>query len=155
MAFRKNNIDWMLAYNPGRPRKIESAEELWRLFCEYVKQAKRAPWYKNDVKTEDKALVDVSIPTERPLSLAAFCCFLGVHETFLKNNEIAKKGDDYAKEFSPVVQQIKMIVETQQLEGATVGAYNSNIVARKLGLTDKQEVTARVIEVEQPDPDEE
>ena len=31
-------------------------------------------------------------------------------------------------------------IETQQFEGACVGAFNANIIARKLGLSDKQEV---------------
>ena len=31
-------------------------------------------------------------------------------------------------------------IETQQFEGACVGAFNANIIARKLGLADKQEV---------------
>lgn len=31
-------------------------------------------------------------------------------------------------------------IETQQFEGACVGAFNANIIARKLGLVDKQEV---------------
>ena len=31
-------------------------------------------------------------------------------------------------------------IETQQFEGACVGAFNANIIARKLGLADTQEV---------------
>lgn len=39
-----------------------------------------------------------------------------------------------------VLSRIERVIETQQFEGACVGAFNANIIARKLGLADKQEV---------------
>lgn len=37
--------------------------------------------------------------------------------------------------------QITSRIEGQQFEGATVGVFNANIIARKLGLVDKKDVT--------------
>ena len=37
-------------------------------------------------------------------------------------------------DFLTVITRIEQTIETQQFEGATVGAYNANIIARKLGL---------------------
>ena len=43
-----------------------------------------------------------------------------------------------------IIARIESVIETQQLEGATVGAFNANIIARKLGLAEKQESTLNV-----------
>ncbi len=44
------------------------------------------------------------------------------------------------KDFLMVIARIEETIETQQFEGACVGAFNANIIARKLGLSDKQEL---------------
>ena len=43
------------------------------------------------------------------------------------------------RDFSTVISRIESVIETQQFEGAVVGAFNANIIARKLGLSDKQD----------------
>lgn len=48
-----------------------------------------------------------------------------------------EKNDE---DFLHVIARVEETIETQQFEGACVGAFNANIIARKLGLSDKQEV---------------
>jgi hypothetical protein len=47
--------------------------------------------------------------------------------------------DKDKSEFFAVTHEIRRIIETQQFEGASVGAFNPNIIARKLGLSEKTE----------------
>ena len=47
-----------------------------------------------------------------------------------------------SEDFSAVISMVEEIIETQQFEGAAVGAFNANIIARKLGLADKQDITS-------------
>ena len=50
------------------------------------------------------------------------------------------------KGFIDIITRIEEIIETQQFEGASVGVFNANIIARKLGLVERQqqEVNAKV-----------
>ena len=43
------------------------------------------------------------------------------------------------KDFFDIFTHVRDIIENNQFEGATVGAYDSRIIARKLGLIDKTE----------------
>lgn len=40
--------------------------------------------------------------------------------------------------------EVETTIYTQKFEGAAVGAFNSNIIARDLGLADKKEIDASV-----------
>ena len=52
-------------------------------------------------------------------------------------SEIERKND---AEFFAICTRIESIIFAQQYEGATTGVYNANIVARKLGLTEKRDI---------------
>lgn len=43
------------------------------------------------------------------------------------------------KDIIPVIQWADQVIETQQFEGAAVGAFNANIIATKQGLAQKIE----------------
>jgi hypothetical protein len=46
------------------------------------------------------------------------------------------KNNSYTQ-YLPIIRVIKKIIETNQFDGATVGIFNQNIIARKLGLVEK------------------
>ena len=50
-----------------------------------------------------------------------------------------------SKDFTRVITHVENVIFTQKFEGATVGAYNANIIARDLGLIDHQEITKNKI----------
>lgn len=47
-----------------------------------------------------------------------------------------------------VTTYVEEIIRTQKFEGAAVGAFNANIIARDLGLSDKKEIDGK-FQVEQ------
>ncbi|QCW20368.1 DNA packaging protein [Flavobacterium phage FPSV-S2] len=74
--------------------------------------------------------------------MAGLCIFLGVNTHYFNDFETnlnlkTKKGRD----FSDVIRTIKDIMFSQKFEGAAVGAFQQNIIARDLGLANKNEIT--------------
>lgn len=121
----------------GRPKNIESPEELWRLFRLYKTWAKENPRTKQDFVGKDGDEIERKL--ERPLTWVGFEVYL--YERMIINNlgDYEKNKDDAYVEFSPIIRAIKAYIEQDQFEGASVGIYQHNIIARKLGLTEKQE----------------
>lgn len=138
------NQFWKLRSKHGRDKIFESPEQFKQAAYEYFDTADNNPWLKMEVvKSGENAGQLLPVPTQKPYSIQALCIFLGITEQTFLNYE---KDENY-KDFFEVFTHVRDIIETNQLEGATVGAYNANIVARKLGLTDKSNVT---VNVEQP-----
>lgn len=124
--------------NPvGRPRNIESPEELWRLFRLYKDHAKSNPYEKQDFVGKDAD--EVVRKLERPLSWVGFEVYL--YERLIINDlgDYERNKENRYAEFTTIVRAIKAYIEQDQFEGASVGIYKENIIARKLGLADKQE----------------
>jgi len=79
----------------------------------------------------------------RPYTVAGLCIkglgragnYLADLKGDIKNGQIEEKD-----ELSEVVELIYSICDNQKLEGSMVNIFNSNIVARLLGLVDKQQV---------------
>jgi len=69
----------------------------------------------------------------RPFTIAGLNTFLDISKTTLL---LYKKDEKYTS----TIERIESIIYDQKFTGATVGLFNSNIIARDLGLTDKQEV---------------
>lgn len=130
MAAPVGNQFWRLAEHPGRPRSYQP-DELWDKALEYFEWTENNPWYKNEaVKGGDAVGTIIQVPTSRPFTQTGFCVFAGIS---MATFEVYSK----IEEFLGVTTRIKEIMYTQKFEGATVGAYNANIIARDLGLTDK------------------
>ena len=123
----------------GRPKAIESPEQLWTYFKAYTEQAKKSPYLVHDFVGKDAN--EVHKEKERPLSWIGFECYLyelGIISD-LSNYEENTNGS--YTEYLPIIRVCKKIIQKDQLEGATAGVYSQNIVARLLGLTDKKDLT--------------
>lgn len=123
---------WKFA-KPGRPPDY-TPDELWTKAEEYFIWCVDNPWIKNEaIKGGDMAGQLVEIPTARPFTLKGLCLFADISFRTFEN---------YAKneEFLHITTRIREICYTQKFEGASVGAFNANIIARDLGLKDVSEV---------------
>ena len=133
---------WAWRAKTGAPKKIPTPEILWDLACKYFQIRDESPWIKKDfIRGGDNAGKLVDLETAVPYTWAGL-------EDYLRENGIlarlddykANKGGNYA-EFSDVCTHIRQIMYDQKFTGASVGAFNANIIARDLGLTDKTENT--------------
>lgn len=136
MAAPKGNSFWKLRSKHGRNKIFESPEMFKEAAYEYFEKCDSNPWNKMEVvKSGDNAGKLLPVPTQKPYTIQGLCIFLHIDEkTFWNYNK-----DEKYKDFFQVFTHVRDIIENNQMEGATVGAYNANIIARKLGLTDKSE----------------
>lgn len=138
MAAPKGNNYWQFREKHGRDFSY-TPETLWDEAVKYFDWVSSRVWNKKEaIKSGDMAGTLIDIPTSVPMSDKGFCLFADIdNKTF--NNYIS--NEEPYKDFFQIATRIKAIIDTQQWEGATVGAYNPNIIARTQGLVDKKDVT--------------
>jgi len=121
---------------------IATPDLLWDLFTEYREQVKSNPRKKIEYVGKDGLRVET--PIERPLSLDGFYCF--GYDKGVTLHHYFENPDGAYDEYRGITTRIRKEVRAEQVDGAMVGQYNSNLTARLNGLTDKSEVT----HIEQP-----
>lgn len=127
----------------GRPYKFTPAqfEKAWK---DYFDHCDNNPWYKNEaIKSGEFAGQLVKIPTARPYSEIGFCAFHDLGEKYLcqLSETLEGKESKEEKELSYILTRARAKCYNQKFEGASVGAFNANIIARVLGLSDKKDIT--------------
>jgi hypothetical protein len=143
--FKQGNEFWRLAKNPGRKTKYTPASLLKKAY-EYFAYCDANPWMKNEaVKSGKNTGAIIRIPTQKPYTEIGFFMFAGIDRKMFK-------AYDRKAEFNPITAHISGIIRNNQLEGALVGAYNANIVARLQGLTERKTLEiARFLEAMEDD----
>lgn len=146
----------------GKPKAFKDPQELWNLACEYFERIDSMPFEvqeqrKGSVRIEKgmdvseiKASIEnpvVNLKITKPYTWAGFEDYL-LEQGYVRNLapyrlNIDKRYDD----FQEVMKSIANVMYAQKHNGATVGIYNANIIARDLGLTDK--IQTNVV-IEQP-----
>lgn len=134
MAAPKNNQFWKLRAKNGRDKIFESPKEMLEACYEYFEHQSKQIWNKIDFKGKEAERVE--IPTASPFTLTGLCIYLGVNTKYFTEFE-----KNCSKDFSEVITHIRDIIYNQKFEGAAVGAYNANIIARDLGLKDSSDIT--------------
>ena len=141
MGAPKGNNYWQFRNKHGRDF-IYQPDALWEEAVKYFEWMSEKVWNKKEaIKSGEMAGVLIDIPTQTPMSLESFCLFADISTDTFRNYESTK-------DFIEVTTRIRGVIESNQFEGATVGAYNPNIIARKLGLTDKTDVTSNGKEIQ-------
>ena len=127
MTAQKGNTYWRLAkgFAVGREKKYTPGE-VWNKAVEYFK------YFEDTALTEKVVSCGKIIAVERPraMKIKAFCIFAEIDPTTFRNYE---KDEAYL----PIITRIKDIIYCQKFEGAAVGIFNGNIIAKELGLNDK------------------
>jgi hypothetical protein len=125
------NQFWKQRSKHGRDLIFASPTLLWEACTEYLEATDERKWVKKDWVGKDATEVLREIDT--PYTLTGLFVFLDIDR---------KTWDLYRQreEFIPVTTRVEQIMYTQKFEGATVGAFNANIIARDLGLKDASEV---------------
>ena len=135
MSAEKGNKYWQFRNKHGRNFKY-TPELFWDEAVKYFEWMEDRVWNKKDpIKSGEMADSLIDVPTQTPMSITSFCVFSDIDENTFQRYE---KEIGY-EDFWAVTKQIKAIIESQQFEGATVGAFNPNIIARKLGLSEKMQ----------------
>jgi DNA polymerase II small subunit/DNA polymerase delta subunit B len=126
----------------GRPRNLNSPEQLYELFKRYKEDVKANPRIK--YVYGGKEFEERAEPLERPLTMEGFEVFcwdeVGQVEQYFKNLE--KRYDEYL----PICSRIRREIREDQITGGMVGQYNASITQRLNNLKEQVEQT----NIEQP-----
>lgn len=153
MTAPKNNKFWQQRSKHGRDRLFENAELLLEAAYEYFNYCDTNPLESEeteikavkgtDEKGNDKTLAIKEEKTKkknlgRPYTLEGFILYCGASESWLRQ---FKRSLDPEKDqdFFTVIEQIETIIRLNQKEGAIVGKFNANIIARLQGISEKVE----------------
>lgn len=155
MAAPEGNQYYLLRSKDGRDKIFETPIDMMEAINEYFTWCQINPLMEAQVikgrsveeDEKDGEVVKViknheivELPKMRPFTLEGLCNFIDIGISTFKDYE---KRED----FSWVTTRARQIIDNQQFEGAASGFLNPNIIARKLGLSDKQDHT---IKSEQP-----
>lgn len=146
------NDFWKHRSKHGRERIFKEPKVMLEACYEYFKyqSSPARTWDKKEaVKSGEFTGQIIDVPSATPFSFRLLCMFLHVHSKFFSQFESGLKPDENEidKDFYDVIAHVREVIEEQQLEGATVNAFNANIIARRLGLADKQEIKHDVYDV--------
>ena len=131
MSAPEGNQFWKLRSKHGRDKIFTSPDILWEACMEYFEATSQRKWVRKDWVGKDAN--EVERETETPFTLTGLFVFLDiVKQTWANYRE--KEG------FLDVIARVEQIMYTQKFEGASVGAFNANIIARDLGLKEQTDV---------------
>lgn len=139
MAAPIGNQYYLLRSKDGR-EKTYSPKELLQKANEYFQWCLENPFEEEQLFHYRGTITKGTVSKMRAFSLDGFCNFAEIVVNTFKNYE---KREDYLT----VTTRIRQIIDGQQFEGAASGFLNPNIIARKLGLSEKTESR---VSIEQP-----
>jgi hypothetical protein len=141
MGAPKGNQFWKLRSKHGRDKLFKTPQLLWEAACEYFQWCEDNPIE----AYENKGTKNVNlIKFRRPFTLKGFCLYCDASENWYKEfrDGLDKEKD---KGFFAITDKIESIIYTQKFDGAAIGIFNANIIARDLGLSDKQSIQQNTI----------
>jgi hypothetical protein len=128
----------------GRPRKIDSPEQLLEMFQAYKTYVKENPRYKYVMNQRSGDMV--AEPLECPLSIDGFEVYCYNKFECTVSHYLENTSKSY-EDFCTISTHIRREIRQDQISGGMVGQYNASLTARLNGLTEKVEST---IITEQP-----
>ena len=139
---------WSKANKVGRPKKLKSPKILMDAAKEYFEWCHANPVIKNEmIKSGEHAGSIVAVPVLRPYTWMGLEMWLYDKKIIAKLDDYrANKNDNYS-DFSDTLMHITNIIRDQQLTGGLADIFNSNLISRVLGLSEKSEST---VTIEQP-----
>lgn len=165
MAAPTGNQFWKLRSKHGRDKLFATPELMWEAACEYFEWCEENPLMEvvqkragvslkigkgttADIESDIlDALSDstVELPKMRPFTMQGLCRYLDCNTVYFNQFDISLKDkeDSLSKDFSKIITRIRETVYEQKFSGAASGFLNANIIARDLGLSDKQELTGK------------
>lgn len=143
MGAPTGNQFWKLRSKHGRDNLFASPQLLWEAATQYFEWVDAHPWWKNEpIKSGDNAGKTMKVHTARPYTKEGLCNYLDCSLSYFRQfkSDLREPGGD-PKGFLTIIEKIEQIIYQQKFEGAAVGAFHANIIARDLGLIDRQENT--------------
>lgn len=133
MDARIGNQFWKARTKHGRDRLFASQELLWEACCEYFQWVEDNPLFEMRPFAYQGVVVQEPVPKMRAMTIDGMCLFLDISPSTWYEWRKAENG------FSDIVTKAENVIRSQKFAGAAADLLNPNIIARDLGLTDRQE----------------
>lgn len=133
--FLSGNRLWEARSSAGPKPKFADGEHLWMSCVEYFE------WVEENSLAEEKGFAFQGAVTRetfsriRAMTITGLCVFLDISRSTW--DEWRKSRPD----LSDVITRVEAVIWEQKFTGAAAGLLDTNIIARELGLADKQEHT--------------
>jgi len=134
MTFQTGNRCWEARSSHGRKPIFASDEHLWLAACEYFQWVEENPFWETKAVSDSGKPVTIDLPKMRPMTEIGLVQFLDIGWS---------TWDEYKKrpDFAEVTRKIEGVIYNHKYSGAAAGFFNANIIARDLGLSEKNEVS--------------
>jgi hypothetical protein len=135
--FQPGNRFWQARSRSGLRPTFETPEALWDACEEYFE------WCEDNPLWEEKGFSFQGVVTKerfakmRAMTAAGLCLFLGIAERTWRDWRQSRP------DLLPVITRVEAVIYTQKFAGAAADLLNPNIIARDLGLADRQEHTGK------------
>ena len=130
----KGNRFWMLRSSHGRNPIFASPDQLWDACCEYFDWVEQNPLFEMKPFAFQGTVIQEPVAKMRAMTIEGLCLFLDItRQTWI--NYRGQEG------FFDVVERVEHVIRQQKFAGAAADLLNPNIIARDLGLADKQQLT--------------
>lgn len=138
----------------GRPQEFESPQDFWNRSVEYINNVLNTPLYKSEqIKMPGKEWQDdegnihkpervLNLPVAQAMTWEDLAVHLKVTSRTLRNYQT----DEKHKEFFPIFSHVDDIMYAHNFKYSAAGLMNANLIARKLGLTDKKDYSVTMPE---------
>jgi hypothetical protein len=131
MAAPKGNQFWKARSSHGRKPIFSSPDELWDACAEYFQWVEENPLMEDKLFCFQGNVTRDTVYKMRAMTIDGLCLFLDIGTS---------TWDDYRnREDFSVTTRAERVIYNQKFQGAAADLLNANIIARDLGLRDKQE----------------
>jgi hypothetical protein len=136
MSAPAGNQFWKARSSHGRSPIFETPGQLWNSCEEYFTWVDANPLIEDKIIAFQGVATHVPVAKMRAMTIAGLCIFLDISR---------RTWDDYRlrQDFVPVCTHVEQIIREQKFTGAAADLLNANIIARDLGLADRQEHTGK------------
>ncbi len=140
MAAPLGNQFWKARSTHGRKPIFKNPEQLWKACKEYFQWVEDNPLWEEKLFAYQGEITRDTISKMRAMTLNGLTLFLDVDD---KTWRRYKEKDDFVQ----VTTRAEKYMRDQKFSGAAAELLNPNIIARDLGLADKQELDHRIKEI--------
>jgi hypothetical protein len=132
MQFQKGNKFWLARSSHGRNPIFSDPEQLRNACYEYFEWVENNPLYEEKIFHAQGMITKDTVTKMRAMTVSGLCLFLDICENTWANY---KKQPD----FLSITLEVEKVIYNQKFTGASADLLNANIIARELGLADKQQ----------------
>ena len=140
--FTQGNRFWEARSGPCRKPKFAEPEQLWSAAVEYFEWVTDNPIFEDTIVTFQGVATHEPLAKMRAMTNRGLQLFLGIsHETW--RGWKTDGHDLHRPDLADVIERIEAVIYEQKFTGAAAGLLNHGIIARELGLADKQEIDSK------------